>query len=77
MLSHAQIIDRAGGPSKVGRAIAADPNTAKQWRRNDSIPAPYWEAMVKAEFATLDELAEAAAAKRRSPNSLPHGEAAA
>lgn len=64
MRTHRQIIDDAKGPSAIARAIGAEPNTAKQWRRNGSIPAPYWAALALAELATLEELADAASARR-------------
>ncbi len=66
MRSHLDIIDDAKGPAKLARAIAADPNTAKQWRTNGSIPAPYWEAIADAGLASLEELAAAAAQRRAS-----------
>lgn len=60
MRSHAQIIIDAGGPSSVAREVSALPGTVKQWRRNDSIPAPYWQAVSAKGLATLEELAKAA-----------------
>jgi hypothetical protein len=62
--THAQIIEDAGGPAAVGDIVGAPGNTTKQWKRNDSIPAPYWAALAEAGKATLEELAAAAAAKR-------------
>ena len=64
MRTHQDIIDAAGGASVLARAIGADPNTAKAWKRTDSIPAPYWTAISEAKLATLEELATAAAARR-------------
>lgn len=61
--SHQAVIERNGGPAKFARAIDADPNTVKAWKRLNSIPAPYWQAVASADLATLDELAEAAARK--------------
>lgn len=63
-MTHADIIEAAGGASALARAIGADPNTVKQWKRGDSIPAPYWQSIAEADIATLTQLAEAAAAKR-------------
>ena len=64
MRTHQQIIDDSQGPSALARVVGAEPNTAKQWKRNDSIPAPYWDAIAKAGLATLEELAAAAASRR-------------
>lgn len=76
MRTHQKIIDDGSGPSAFGRAVGADPNTAKQWRRNDSIPAAWWAAVAGADLATLEELAHAAAAKRAA-NDATDTEAAA
>lgn len=65
--SHAKIIEDYGGSAKVAHAIGAEPNTAKPWKRNDSIPSAYWNSIAKAGIATLEELAEAAAEKRPPP----------
>lgn len=62
--THKDIIDRNGGPAALARAIDADANTVKAWKRLSSIPAPYWQAIADAELASLAELAEAAAARR-------------
>lgn len=59
--SHQAVIERAGGPAKFARAIGADPNTVKAWKRLNSIPAPHWAAVAGAHLATLTELADAAA----------------
>ena len=63
-VTHSGIIERADGPAALARAIGQDPNTVKAWKRNDSIPAPHWQAIADKGVATLQELAEAAAAKR-------------
>jgi hypothetical protein len=67
-LTHAELIDRAGGPAKTGASLEppVDGNTVKGWKRNDSIPGPYWQAFADANLATLEELAAAAEAKRRA-----------
>lgn len=64
MRTHKQIIKDAGGPAVVARAVVAEANTAKGWSRSNSIPAMYWEPLVAAQMATLEELAAAAAARR-------------
>lgn len=68
MRTHSQIIDEAGGPSALARTpgVEVDPGTTKQWKRGDSIPAPYWAAIADAKLATLEELAEAASSKKRA-----------
>jgi hypothetical protein len=68
ILTHSDLIDRAGGPAKVGALLEppVDGNTVKAWKRNDSIPGPYWQAFADANLATLEELAAAAEAKRRA-----------
>lgn len=66
MRTHQQIIEAASGPSALARALGIDAGTAKQWRRGDSIPAPYWAAIAAAGIATLEELAEAASMKQRA-----------
>lgn len=64
MRTHKQIIKDAGGPSAVAKVVVAEANTAKGWSRSNSIPAMYWEPIVAAHLATLEELAAAAAARR-------------
>lgn len=63
-VSHSEIIARADGSAALARKIGQDPNTVKAWKRTDSIPAPHWQAIADKGVATLQELAEAAAAKR-------------
>jgi hypothetical protein len=67
-LTHGELIDRGGGPAKVGASLdpPVDGNTVKGWKRNDSIPGPYWQGFADARIATLEELAAAAEAKRRA-----------
>lgn len=64
MRSHQQVIDDAKGPSALAHTLGVEPGTVKQWKRNNSIPAPYWQAISEADIATLDELAAAAATRR-------------
>lgn len=67
-LTHGDLIERGGGPAKVGASLdpPVDGNTVKGWKRNDSIPGPYWQAFADARIATLEELAAAAEDKRRA-----------
>jgi len=64
MRTHHQIIADANGPAAIARVVGVDPGLAKQWKRNGSIPAPYWSGLAAAGVATLEELADAAAARR-------------
>lgn len=59
-VSHAEIIERNGGSTQFATGIAEPVNNVKAWKRNDSIPAAYWLAVVDAGFAGYKELAEAA-----------------
>lgn len=61
MRTHEQIIRDAGGPTAIARLAQADPNRAKQWVRNKSIPGRYWAAIAANGGASLEELATAAA----------------
>ena len=67
MRSHEQIITDAGGVTAFAQAISAPANLAQQWKRLDSIPAPYWKAVVVAGLATFEEMAEAAEKRRPEP----------
>lgn len=75
MRSHEQIIADSGGTSGFAKAIGIPANRANQMRRADSIPAPYWRAVVLADLASFSELAEAAE-KRRPEASSPEGRSA-
>lgn len=66
MRTHSTIITDAGGPAKVAKVIPAASGTVKQWRRLDSIPAPYWQGFADQGIASLEELAAGAA--RRLPS---------
>ena len=78
MRSHSKIISDAGGPAGLARALGAPYNRVRQWPISDSIPAPYWTAVVACGLSTLAELAAAAELKRpeASNDSLPQAEAA-
>lgn len=67
-LTHRQLIERGGGPAKVGASLEppVSGNTVKAWSLNDSVPGPYWQAFADAKIATLEELAAAAEDKRRA-----------
>lgn len=64
MRTHSDIIVDAGGPAAVARSLDVPgvlTNNVKSWRRNNSIPAPYWRRFADCRFATLTELANAVA----------------
>lgn len=65
MRSHREIIQTLG-TTAFAREIGADPNNVHQWKRADSIPADRWQAVATAKLATLEELATAAAARKRA-----------
>ena len=69
-MTHADIITREGGPAAFGRPIEVPANTAKQWKRLNSIPSGYWEEIADKGLATLEELAAGAAAKRQSERAV-------
>lgn len=64
MRSHRHIVMDAGGPTRLGGIIKVDAGLVQSWKREDSIPAPYWPRIVAANLATLDELAHAAEARK-------------
>jgi hypothetical protein len=63
MRTHSQIIADIGGPAAIGKIVGAEANTAKQWKRLDSIPSKHWYALVEAGKASWAELGKAAALK--------------
>jgi hypothetical protein len=78
MRTHADIINDAGGAAalhdKLG--LLGKIHTVRSWGQRDSIPADQWKAIADAGLATLEELAEAAALKRGSPEPMAPGAAA-
>ena len=65
MTTFSSIFERTG-PTEMARRIGFDdPNTVHAWKRTESIPAPYWRKLSDAGVATLDELADAAANRRK------------
>ena len=61
MRTHEQIIRDVGSPSSMAKATGATPGAVKQWRKNSSIPGPYWQAVADHGWSTLEELAAAVA----------------
>lgn len=76
MRTHTEIITATGGPAAIAKIVGADPNSAKQWRRNDSIPSKHWHALVAAGHASWAELGAATALKAGAPLTPPQDAAA-
>lgn len=64
MLTHSEIVRRAGKPEEIAAVVGVSVHTVRSWIQRDSIPADKWVAMVGAGWATLDDLAIAAASPR-------------
>lgn len=68
MRTHQQIIRDGGGyqalASKIDPSDPALSGRVRFWERRDSIPADQWNAVTSAGLASLQELADAAEAKR-------------
>ena len=72
MRTHKQIIADAGGPHQVARLIQqgveADETTLQKrvraWDVSDSIPGEYWALLADKGVAGLEELAQAAGARK-------------
>lgn len=70
--SHAEII-RSVGAQNMRKTLEAEgldvpsPSGVQQWVQRDSIPGEYWNALVRAGFATLEELAAYAETKKAGP----------
>ena len=83
MRTHEQIIAGAGGYQKLAARINADdkalPDRVRFWSRRKSIPADQWLDVVASGVSSLEELAEAAKAKRleTANDTSPRGREAA
>lgn len=75
MRTHSQIITDAGGYRAVAEALDQPPERTRFWERRKAIPPEQWKAAADAGLATLEELAEAAAARRAELPTI-HGAAA-
>lgn len=72
MRTHTQIIKDAGGPHAVASALAPFDQASlttlqtrvRAWPINGSIPGDYWALFARLGFATVEELADAADARR-------------
>jgi len=63
MRTHLQIIQDAGGYQAVAQKVDLPKSQVRFWERRGAIPDRYWKAVADAGLATLEELAEAAAAR--------------
>jgi predicted transcriptional regulator len=71
MATHSDIVKRAGKPEEVALACAVSPHTVRSWIQRDSIPAEKWAWFANEDHASLEELAEYAAARKPSPTPHP------
>lgn len=63
MRSHSDIVHAIGAQSLASlRGVSL--HTARSWAHRDSIPAEHWSSLVREGHASLEELAEAAAARK-------------
>jgi len=63
MEHHRDIIRRAG-PDAIRQVTGVSIYTVRSWIHRDSIPGGHWKAIAEAGYASLDELATAAASDR-------------
>lgn len=66
MLTHSDIVREAGRPEELALALGVSRHTVRSWIQRDSIPADQWSTFAKKGFATLEQLAEAAARSERA-----------
>lgn len=66
MRTHSEIVNAAGA-DRLATLRRVSLHTARSWAQRDSIPAEHWSDIVKADLASLEELADAAALKPRKP----------
>lgn len=65
MTVHADILKRFAGPADFARSVGMTAGAAKQAIRRGSIAPEYWQAVAATGKADLEELAEAAAARKQ------------
>lgn len=65
MATHSDIVKRAGKPEEVAEANKVSVHTVRSWIQRDSIPAEQWAWFAREGHATLEELADIAAARPR------------
>lgn len=79
MRTHGQIIRAAGAQAIHDHlGLIGKLHTVRSWVQRDSIPAEHWAELARLNIATLEELADAADARRRArEGKTEHPEAAA
>lgn len=75
MRTHEQIIADAGGYRALAERLDLPESRVRFWERRESIPPEQWKAVSDAGLATLEELAVAAAERKRADD-CTRGEAA-
>ena len=55
------IITDAGSDATIAQALGIKPHQPRDWRLRNSVPAQHWQEFARREWATLEELAAAAA----------------
>ena len=76
MKTHAQIIEHSGKDAALAEKLNVKPYQVRDWRLRGRIPPEHWKAFAGHGYATLEELAEAAA-ERADANPGSSGQAAA
>lgn len=66
MLTHADIIKRAGSVDQIADWRGVSIHTVRSWIARDKIPDEHWSAFAERKHATLKELADYSAAKRQA-----------
>lgn len=61
MKSHRDIVGQAGTPETVAKVCGVSVHTVRSWMQRNRVPAEHWSALVDAKWATLEDLAAAAA----------------
>lgn len=64
MRSFTQIIADAGGYQVVAERVGVSAERARFWARRNGIPPSHWHAVTDARVSSLEELAQAAEARR-------------
>lgn len=64
MRTHLQIIQDEGGYQAVATKVDRPKSQVRFWERRGTLPPEHWKAIADAGIATLEELAEAAAAAK-------------
>ena len=65
MRTHLQILSDAGTDGEIAARLGLKAHQPRDWRIRKSIPADQWIAFSTNGLATLEELAEAAAERKR------------